>query len=69
MLNIFVGLWIANPPSGINLNVKELRIQIGKCICNEEEIILMQKAIFPTNDNFPIERQYSEVGSDIAFHE
>lgn len=54
---------------GINLNENEVKQQMQKCICTEEEIMLMQNGIFDTNDDFPIEKQFAEVGSDIAFRE
>ena len=39
-----------------------------KCICTEDEIMLMQSGMFNTNDDFPIEKQFAEVGNEIAFH-
>lgn len=54
---------------GINLNEKEVRNQMERCICTDEEIMLMQNGMFDTKDDFPIERQFAEVGSEIAFHQ
>lgn len=42
---------------GINLDEKSVRIELEKCICTDEEIVLMQGGMFNTNDDFPIERQ------------
>ncbi len=54
---------------GIHLNEKEVRKQFDKCICTKQEIMLMQSGMFSTDDDFPIERQFAEIGSEIAFHE
>lgn len=54
---------------GINMNQIEISQQLEDCLCNEKEIMLMQSGFFQTEDNFPIEKQYTENGSDIIFHE
>lgn len=54
---------------GINMNQIEISQQLEDCLCNEKEIMLMQSGFFQTADNFPIEKQYTENGSDIIFHE
>jgi G3E family GTPase len=53
---------------GINLNENDVRSKLEKCLCNEEEIMLMQNKMFDTNDNFPIEKQFVELDNEIAFH-
>jgi G3E family GTPase len=45
---------------GINLDENLVRIELEKCICTEEEIVLMQSGMFKTDDDFPIEKQYAE---------
>jgi G3E family GTPase len=42
---------------GINLDENLVRIELEKCICTEEEIVLMQSGMFKTDDDFPIEKQ------------
>ncbi len=53
---------------GINLNENDVRSKLEKCLCNEEEIMLMQNKMFDTNDNFPIEKQFVELDNEITFH-
>jgi G3E family GTPase len=45
---------------GINLDENLVRIELEKCICTEEEIVLMQSGMFKTDDDFPIEKQYAD---------
>jgi hypothetical protein len=45
---------------GINLNEIEVRMQFEKCICTDEEIMLMQNGMFDMKDDFPIEKQFAE---------
>lgn len=45
---------------GIKLDEKQVRIELNKCICTQEEIMLMQNGMFKTEDDFPIERQFAE---------
>jgi G3E family GTPase len=45
---------------GINLDENLVHIELEKCICTEEEIVLMRSGMFKTDDDFPIEKQYSE---------
>lgn len=54
---------------GINLDKEAVTNQMLKCICTDEEIMLMQSGMFDTKDDFPIEKQFAEVGNEIAFHE
>lgn len=54
---------------GMQLNENEVRTAIEKCICTDEEIMLMQNGMFDTNDNFPIEQQFPEVENKLTFHE
>lgn len=53
---------------GINMNEKEVTNQLEKCLCNQEEIKQIQSGIFDTNDDFPIEKQFTEIGNEITFH-
>ena len=45
---------------GINLDENQVRVELEKCICTEEEIVLMQGAMFKTDGHFPIEKQYAD---------
>ena len=45
---------------GIQLDEKQVRNEFDKCICNDEEIMLMQNQMFPQEDDFQIERQFAE---------
>ena len=45
---------------GIKLDEKQITNKLDKCICTEEETMLMQSGMFETEDNFPIERQFAE---------
>jgi len=54
---------------GIHLDEKQVRNELDQCICNEEEIMLMQNGMFTTDDDFQVERQYAENESTAVFHE
>ena len=45
---------------GIHLDETAVRTSLDSCICNEEEIMLMQNKMFPETDDFQIERQYAD---------
>ena len=45
---------------GIHLDEKQVRKELDQCVCNEEEIMLMQNGMFTTDDDFQIERQFAE---------
>ena len=45
---------------GIQLDEKQVRNEFDKCICNDEEIMLMQNQMFSQEDDFQIERQFAE---------
>jgi G3E family GTPase len=53
---------------GISLDEKQVRKEMEKCLCTDEEIVLMFSGMFDTKDDFPIEKQYAETKSDLAFH-
>ena len=45
---------------GIQLDEKQVRSEFDKCICSDEEIMLMQNKMFAEHDDFQIERQYAD---------
>ena len=45
---------------GIHLDEVQVRKELDKCICNEEEIMLMQNQMFSQEDDFQVERQFAE---------
>ena len=53
---------------GIHLNEKDVREMLDKCICTEEEIMLMFSGMFPEKDAFPIPRQFVDEGCEIDFN-
>ncbi|MSP07904.1 MAG: GTP-binding protein [Chitinophagaceae bacterium] len=53
---------------GINLNENDIRSELEKCLCNRTEIKELRDNLFTNTDSFPIPKQYSEVGAEIAFH-
>lgn len=53
---------------GINLNEKNVRAQMERCICTDEEISLMKNGLFSAHDDFPIQKQFAEVQKGMGFN-
>ena len=53
---------------GINIDQEKVTRELDRCICNSSEIALMQSDNFDPDDDWPIERQFAEVGNEINFH-
>lgn len=54
---------------GIEMNHNDVAAELEKCICTDEEIMLMKNGMLDVKDDFPLEKQFAEVGSDIALYQ
>jgi len=54
---------------GMNMDEKEIRVQLEKCICTPDELMELQDGFFPENDSFPLPKQFAENESTIVFHD
>ena len=54
---------------GIQLNEKEVRQKLEKCLCTPDEIMDLQDGFFTSHDPFPIPRNTSEVSPNVKLKE
>ncbi len=54
---------------GIQLNEKEVRQKLEKCLCTPDEITDLQDGFFASHDPFPIPRNTSEVSPNVKLKE
>lgn len=54
---------------GINMNEQEIRLQLERCICTNDEIMEMQDGLFSSKDPFPIPKQFAENVNKAVFYD